>query len=418
MRTFSGLWRHPDFLKLWAGQTVSLFGSQITLLALPLTAVITLQASTLDMGWLRFATTLPALLFGLIIGIWIDRLRRRRMLIFADLGRALLLGSIPLAAFLHLLSMPMLYAVSFLTGFLTLLFDVSAMSYLPSLIERKDLIEGNSKLEVSRSGALIAGPSVAGLLVQLISAPFAIVVDALSFLVSVLSLVWIHRPEPRPVSEQQPAPFWSELRVGLHFIWRQPVLRVIVASLAVFNFFSSALSSLYVIYVVRALGVTPASLGLIYGIGSIGFLLGAGLVKPITERIGIGQAILWGAFLCDGGYLLILLAHGSSLLVICLLIAAQLVTSFGGPVTAIAQGSYRQAITPTQLQGRVNGANRFFASCLSPAGALIGGALGIALGLQWAMIVVIIGLQMGAFIFLLSPIRKVHDVPAPSHSVS
>lgn len=405
-RLFTGLWRHADFRKLWAGQTISLFGSQITVLALPVVATITLHANALQMGVLRAASSLPGLLFGLFVGVWVDRIRRRRILIGADLGRALFLVSIPIAAFAGLLNMGQLYIVAFAAGLLSLFFDVAHISFLPSLVQRKDLIDGNSKLETSRAGALIAGPGVAGLLIQAVTAPFAIIVDVLSFLGSALFLSLIRTPEPALVENKQRSSFWSDIRVGLRLVLQNPILRAISLSLMVFNFFLSMISALYILYVIRALGISPAILGFMYTAGSIGFLIGAALAGRAARRLGVGPAIIWGAILCDVPYLLIVLAGGPLIISVPILITAQFLTSIGGPITAINQASLRQAITPDSVQGRVNGTARFIGASMGPIGGLTAGLLGSYLGLRPTLVLATIGIQTGVFLLLTPSILK------------
>jgi MFS family permease len=227
----AGLWRHPDFLKLWAGQTISLFGSQISLLALPLTAVLVLNASPFQMGLLTALGALPPMLFGLMAGVWVDRLPRRLILILADTGRFLLLSLVPLAFLLGILGLGMLYVLSFLVGTLSIFFDVAYRSYLPSLIEREHLIEGNSKLELSESVGQIVGSGLAGGLVQALPAPLAILVDACSFLVSVLSMAWIRTPEPQEQDQPASSGMLRDMAAELRFVLRQPTLRTLTSSL-------------------------------------------------------------------------------------------------------------------------------------------------------------------------------------------
>ncbi|MHB8597919.1 MAG: MFS transporter [Ktedonobacteraceae bacterium] len=411
-RYFSGLWRHADFRKLWAGQTISLVGSQVTALALPVAAALTLRASAFQMGLLGVASALPTLLFGLLAGVWVDRFRRLPLLIGADLGRALLLGSIPVAAFVGLLSMGQLYIVAFLAGVLTLLFNIANMSLLPSLVEREQLVEGNSKLELSRSGAVIVGPGVAGLLIQWITAPFAIVVDALSFLGSAAFLARIRVPEAVP--NKKPLSLGSDLKVGVQTIVQHPILRSFITSLAAFNFFSYMIRALYVLYVIRALGISPAVLGLIYAVGSVGFLIGAFFASAVAQRLGTGPTIIWGAGVSNAAYLLIVVANGSVLSIALVLIAAQFIVSFASAITAINQQSMRQAVTPGEIQGRVHGATFFLASGLGTIGALIAGILGQNIGLHSTLVIATIGIQLGTIILLVTPFRKFRELsPVP-----
>lgn len=416
---FTGLWRHADFRKLWAGQTVSLIGSQITALALPVAATLTLHATAFQMGILILAGSLPTLLFGLVIGVGVDRFRRRPLLIGADIGRAVLLGSIPLAALFGLLTMGQLYLVTFLAGSLTLLFNIAHISLLPSLVQHEQLVEGNSKLELSRSGAVIVGPSIAGLLIQLVTAPFAIVLDALSFLGSAAFLARIHTKEKEqtpPVSKSPPS-FWLDLLTGIQTIVRHPILRSFLASLAAFNFFSYMIRALYVLYVLRILGVSPVLLGIIYAAGSVGFPIGAFFAGPVARRFGVGPTIIWGAGLSDAAYLLIILAHGSLVYAVPVLIAAQFLISLPSAITAINQLSMRQALTPNELRGRVNGASLFLTSGLGAIGAFVAGILGQAIGVRTTLIIAVIGIQVGTVILLVSPFRRFRDLPAAPQDI-
>jgi MFS family permease len=405
----AGLWANSEFLKLWAAQAISFFGSQITVLALPLTAAVSLQASATEMGMLRTAEVAPALLIGLFVGAIIDRLRRRPILILADIGRAVLLVSIPLASYLGILQMSHLYVVAFLSGILTVFFDIAHMSLLPSLVPRDRLVEGNSKLEVSRSIAMIAGPGIAGILVQLFTAAVALVFDALSFLGSALFLLLLRAPEAPAAGTAPRQRFWAEIAEGLHTVWRQPLLRTMALSLCIFNFFYNLIGAVYVLYVVRELRIAPATLGLIYTIGSIGFALGATLAGRAARRFGVGPTIVWGACLSDAAFLLIPLASGQHQAVVPLLIAAQLLATFAGPMTAINQLSLRQAVTPDRLQGRVNATMRVIALSAAPVGALFAGLLGGTLGLRPTLVIGALGIQLGFVLLLLSPLRTLRE---------
>jgi MFS family permease len=398
---------------LWAGQTISLLGSQITALALPVAATLSLHATAFQMGLLTVSAALPTLLFGLVAGVGVDRFRRRPLLIGADLGRAVLLGSIPLAALFGLLSMGQLYLVTFLAGSLTLLFTIAHVSLLPSLVQDEQLVEGNSKLELSRSGAVIVGPSLAGLLIQMVTAPFAILLDALSFLGSAAFLARIHTKEPAPPASKRHPSFWSDLVAGIQAIVQHPILRSFLASLAVFNFFSYMIRALYVLYVLRVLGVSPVLLGIIYAAGSLGFPLGDLLAGSLARRLGTGPTIIWGAGLSNAAYVLIVLAHGSLGVTVAILIAAQFLVSLPSSITAITQVSLRQALTPSALRGRVNGASLFLASGLGTLGALVAGLFGQAIGLRTTLLIAVIGIQAGMLILLVSPFRGFRDPSQP-----
>src|SRR5947209_2679448 len=279
------LWRHRDFLKLWAGQTISELGSRVTREGLPLTAVLVLHAGPAQMGILAALGGLSVLAFGLSAGVWVDRLRRRPILVGTDLGRAALLSTIPLAAMWQALGMAQLYAVAALAGVLTVFFDVAYQTYLPSLVGQEQLLEGNTKLVASSTMAEIAGPGVTGVLVQLITAPIAILLDAISFLFSAAMVLWIRNPEPAPV-RQEHEDFWIEALGGMKFIWRHPLLRPLAARSVTFFFSMGALGALYILYAIDVLHLQPAILGITIAIGGVGGTTGTVLSWPIVRRFG------------------------------------------------------------------------------------------------------------------------------------
>jgi MFS family permease len=404
-----GLWANPEFLKLWSAQSISFIGSQITLLALPLAATVELQASPGEMGLLRAVGVAPALLFGLVAGALIDRLRRRPILILCDLAQAVLIASIPVASFLGLLNIGQLYVVAFLAGVCAIFFDVAHMSLLPTLIPRERLIEGNSKLEMSRSFAKIVGPGLAGLLVQLLTASIALVMDALSFLGSAFFLLLLRTPETPPLSSAARPSLRREVAEGLRSLWSHPLLRTMALSLCVYNFFSNMIAAVYVLYAVNELAIMPATLGLIYTLGSIGFACGALLAGRAAGRFGVGPVIVWGAGFCDAAFLLIPLARGEHWTVVPLLIAAQFFATFAGAMTAINQMSLRQAITPDRLLGRVNATMRVIGVGAAPLGALAAGLLGGTLGLWPTLVIGATGIQFGFVVLLISRLRAVRE---------
>ncbi|MBI4493673.1 MAG: MFS transporter [Chloroflexi bacterium] len=405
----ASLWRRPDFLKLWAAETISVFGSQFTLLALPLIAAVALQASAAEMGILVAAERAPFLLIGLFAGVWVDRHRRRPILIGGDLGRALLLATIPLAALGGVLGMPQLYVVGFLGGVLTVFFDVAYQSYLPALVARTQLIEGNSKLEVSRSAAQISGPGIAGVVIQTISAPLAIALDALSFLLSGL-LLGLIRCQEAPLARAARAPMLAEVREGLAVVFGNPLLRSIAGCTATLNFFGSAIEALYILFAVRELGLTPAAIGLIFGLGSVGYLVGAVLAGQLAARLGLGRTIIGASLVCSLGEVPI--AFAAPAFALPLLASSWLLTSLATPVYNINQVSLRQAITPLRLQGRMNATMRFVVWGTMPLGGLAGGALGTLLDLRPTIALAAAGGVLAFLWVLLSPLRKLERIPS------
>jgi MFS family permease len=405
------LWRHPDFLKLWAGQTMSQFGSQITLLALPLTAALALHASAFQMGLLRAAEYLPYVLVGLIIGAVIDRQRRRPLLIGADIGRALLLGAVSLAAPLGLLHLGLLYVAAFFVGLLSLVFDVAYQSFLPSVIARERLVEGNSKLQGSESAAQIAGPGLAGVLVQLVSATPALRIDALSFLFSVFSLLLIRAPEPMPSRRTWGASICGEMAEGLRVALGDPRLRAVAACSGTWALFDGVLYTVLVLYVLRDLAVGPIVLGLIYASAGVGTFLGAFIAGRVARRVGQGRAIVAGATVSSFGTLVIPFAGGPTVLAISLLLLAQFLMGLGVMVYVVNQVSLRQAITPNHLLGRTNASIRFVGWIATPLGALLGGVLGGLIGLHATLVIAALGGVFGFLWVWFSPLRTHGEHP-------
>jgi MFS family permease len=378
----TGLWRHPEFLKLWAGQTISVFGDQASILALPLTAVLLLSASPLEMGWLGVSQTLPWLLVSLVAGAWVDRLPRRPILIASDLGRAVLLMAVPVAAAFGWLRIEHLYLIGFLAGVLNVSFGVAYQAFLPGLIDRRDLVEGNTRLEVSSSLAQGAGPGLAGLLVQRFGAPLTLGLDAASFVVSAFSILLIEPPLPPPAPVERRA-IWLEIGEGLRLLLRNPVLRAIVLNAATFNLAANLVSALYVVYASRELGLPPDVLGLVVAARGLGALAGALLAGWVGQVCGTGRSLLLATTLSAAGLVAIPLASGGATAAI--LGVGQLLFGMGVPFFNVHQASLRQAMTPDHLQGRINASFRFLVRGPAPLGALLGGVLGDALGLRPAL---------------------------------
>jgi Na+/melibiose symporter-like transporter len=401
------LWRHADFMKLWVGQTVSLFGSSLSRLALPLIAAITLNATPAQMGLLAAVGTAPSLVVGLFAGVWADRYRRRKLLIVGDVGRALLLATIPAAAFLGVLSLAQLYIVGFLGGVFTVFFDVASRSYLPTLIDRRQLVEGNGKLELSGSITAVAGPSLAGIVIQAITAPMAIVMDAVSYVASALCVFLIRRREEAP--QMSRAPMVAQVREGLSIVFRNPLLRAFAGCLATSNFTSSVFFALYILYGTRELGLNAAALGLVYGIGASGALVGAMLAPWVAARLGVGWAIIAGAFLGSLEVLPVVFATPS--LAVPLLLLSSLLGNFGWVVYNVNETSVRQAVTPMALQGRMNATFIFIVSGMLPLGALAGGAFGQVLGLRETITLAAFGSLLSFLWVLFSPVRGLARIP-------
>jgi MFS family permease len=403
------LWRDLDFLKLWIGQTISEIGSRITIVALPLVAVLMLNARPSQMGVLAGIGGLASLSFGLAAGLWVDRLRRRPILIVTDLGRAAVLGSIPLAAVFGILRMEQIYAVVAVAGILTVLFDVAYQSYLPSLVERDQILEGNSKLAFSSSIAEIAGPGLTGILVQLLTAPIAILLDALSFLASALTVWLVRKPEPQVV----PTPrlhVWEELTAGMRAIAQSPIRRALAGHSGTAGFFGGFFASLYVLYVISDLHLSPALLGAVIALGGVGNVLGAAIAPRLMRRAGIGAALIGSLLIMGAASLMIPLAHGSVVTATAFLMLAQ-VGDVCWPVFNVCELSLRQAITPSEVLGRVNAAMQMLNRGLLPIGSLGAGILAEMIGLRPTLAVGAAGLLLSSGWLVLSPIRTMRDYP-------
>ena len=405
--------RHPDFLRLWAGETISQVGTQVTLLAVPLIAITLLDASTLQVGLLTAAETLPFLLVGLPAGAIVDRLRRRPVMIAADVGRALALATVPLAHHLDVLSMAQLFAVVLVVGVLTVFFDVAYQSYLPTLVDREHLVEGNSKLELSRSGAQVAGPGLGGGLVGWVGAATAVWLDAASFLVSALALVGIGKPEETPDREADaagtPIRLRTQIAEGVRYVWRHPYLRPMAFCTGTFNLFGTMSYSIVLVFAVRELDVSAGRMGLVVAAGNLGFVVGAALTRRITARLGVGRTI-WISGLVSGlgPWLLGLATPGTATV---LLIAGFAIGSAGIPAYNINQVSLRQAITPARLQGRMHATMRFVVWGTMPLGGVLGGTLGSLIGLRATLLVAAGGTTVAFLWVLFSPVARVVEMP-------
>jgi MFS family permease len=412
-RPTGALWSNADFLRLWTGQSISELGTQVSQLAIPIVAAIALHASPIVFSLLTVFGFLPFILFALPAGAWVDRMRRKRILIVGDSARALLLATIPVTYALGALTIWQLLVIQFVVGVFTVFFDVAYQSYLPQLVHRDHLIDGNSKLQLTVSIAQVAGPSLSGGLITAISAPYAIVADSISFVVSTVFLFLIHKPEHLPErAEGDPKPrMWPEVKEGLNWIVRNPYLRRIAACTGTSNFFGTMGFAIFVLYALRILHLAPWQIGLVFGAGSVGAIIGALIVNRIQKRIGVGPTIIAMAVLFSTAGIAVPLAPKSFPLP--LLIGSFFVTGFGGVAYNITQVSLRQAITPEGLQGRMNAAMRWIVWGTIPLGTLLGGTLAQVFTLRSALFVSAIGGFPTFLLVLFSPLRHMHDMPAP-----
>jgi len=409
LRLDGPLWRNGDFLRLWSGQTISQFGSQISGLALPLLAILVLDASAFEVAALGVAEFLPFILFSLPAGAWVDRLRRRPILIVADWGRGVALASVPVAYLLDSLAMTQLYIVRFVVGGFTVFFDVAYQSFLPSLVAREELTDANGKLEVSRSAAQTGGPGVAGLLVGVLSAPYAILVDAISFVASALFVSSIRLTESiEPAANGERERLRTEIADGLRFVLKHPIMRPSLVYVALVNFFSNIVFSVYLVFAVRDLDLSPTAIGLIGSIGNVGLLVGAIIAPRLGTRFGVGPVLIVVAAI--SGFSLWLIPLASERLVIPLLVASGGIFGFCAVVYNVVGISLMQAITPDRMLGRMTASRRFVVFGVIPLGMLAGGTLGTNMGLRETMWIGAVGSSLCFLALLASPIRRIRTV--------
>jgi len=404
------LLRGHDFRNLWLGQSISLLGDQISYIALPLVAVLVLDAGPAQMGYLGAASLMPHLLLSLPAGVWLDRVaRRRRILISCDLARAAILATVPIAYGFDALTLGQLYGVAFLAGCFAVFFDLSYPTVFVSVTPREQFLEGSSLINGSRSFSYVAGPSVGGLLVQAFSAPFTILADAVSYLFSALFLGRVRAAEA-PVEDVEGG-MRSRVAEGIRFIGGNEIFRPALLATATLNFFNYAFSALFVLYATRTLDIEAGTLGLILGAGAVGGLLGATFAARLGRAIGVGRAFLLGCVLFPAPLVLIPLAEGPRPVIIGMLFAAEFLSGMGVMILDINGGSIMYALTPDRLRSRSQGAFNFVNWGIRPIGALVGGALGAWIGVRPTLWVATIGAIAGALWLLPSPVLGLRELP-------
>jgi MFS family permease len=400
------------FRDLWLGQTISVFGDQVTLIAVPIIAVLTLGATPEQMGFLTAAGLLPHLLFSLPAGVWMDRIReRRRLMIFFDLGRAVVIGSIAVAFVVGVLTLPQLFVTTFIAGTLGVAFDLAWSTQFVTVVERDEYLTANSLFNGSRSMAQVAGPLIGGALIQFFEAPFAVLIDAVSYLFSAFFLSRIEMSEP-PI-EPSTDSLRSQLAIGLTFISRDGVMRPALLSVATVNFFSYAFSALFILYATTYLGLDPGLLGLVLGAGAIGAVLGAVVASRVGRNIGIGPSYALGLLVFSGSWILVPLATpGWPLVVVAgLVLVSEFIGGLGVMILDINAGAIIPARTPHAIRSRVTGGWRFVNMGIRPIGAVVGGLAGGLIGVRETMFVATIGALCGMLFLVRSPVLSLHEVP-------
>ncbi|WP_322923421.1 MFS transporter [Paenibacillus campi] len=411
MAKTKGLWTNIDFLKFWFGETLAMFGSRVTGLALPLVAALTLNSTPWEMGVLNALQFSPYLLVGLFAGVYIDRLRRKPIMLAANIGRAVLLLVIPFGYIFHFLEMYHLYVIGFLVGTLTLLFDLSYQSYLPSLVGKEHLTEGNSKLEVSRSLADVSGPGISGGLIALMSAPIVLILHSFTLLCSAFSLLLIKKDEPSQAKVVAHKPIFQEIGKGMRLVFGNKYLRAIAGEASTYNMFSQVMAAVSIIYITKQLQITPALLGIILSTASIGSIIGSLIAKRLGDKYSLGSIIIVTMMLGCGAPLLVPLASGPLHVTVPILIISYFFGSMGVVISNIYVVSIRQTITPDDMLGKMNASYRFVVTGVTPIGALLGGALGNLVGLRMTLLIGALGTLTALIWVLCSPLVSLKKMP-------
>ena len=409
-----GLWHNRDFVRLWGAATVSTFGSLITRTALPFTAILTLEASASDLGALRIAELLPGFVVGLVAGVWVDRLSRRPIMIATDLGRAALLLTIPLAAVAGWLQLEHLLVVMALVSVLTVFFDVASQSYVPSIVAKADLVEANSKLSAAMSVAESASFSAAGWLIQLFTAPFAIVIDAVTFVASAGLVARIEDRESVAEADRSAAATATvagEIAEGLRTVWQQPILRGIVVSAFFQNLTMGIFGTVFLLYVSREVGFSPGVLGLIFAVGGASAFIGSAIAGRLS-RFGVGSVMIVSLLLAAVGEAFVPLATAANVVGVVFLVAQQIVGDAAYTVYDINQVSLRQAIAPGHILGRVNASVRVAEFGAVLIGTVLAGYLGVAVGLRETLWIGVMLSFFAAVVIAISPVRGLRHIPA------
>ena len=379
------------------------------LIALPLVGVLVVHAGAAQMGYLLTAALVPNLLFSLHAGAWVDRRgKRRQTMIVADLGRAAVLATIPLAYAFDVLTLWQLYVVAFLEGTLSVLFFVAYSTLFVTLVPRERYVEANALLNGSRALSGIAGPSIGGTLVQVLSAPAALAADALSFVASSLSLARISPAEPPTEDAER-----GHVAAGIRWIAADPIVRASLGATATINFFNFVFWALYILYATRALHIRPGLLGLLLGAASIGAVLGSLVTRRLADRIGIGPAFLVGCIVFPAPLVLVPLAGGPRPLVLGLLFLAEFGSGLGVMILDITSASIKAAIVPDRLRARVSGAYMVVNYGVRPLGSLLGGVLGSTIGLRPTLWIASVGAIAGFLWLLPSPVPRLRMLPDP-----
>ena len=413
------LWRDADFRRLWVGQTASQFGEQAGLVVLPLIAVLTLNADASQLGVLRAVGQAPILLLSLFVGAWVDGWRTRTVMVLADLGRALVLSGAAVAGLLGGLGLPALLVVAFAVGSLSVFFDVAYQASLVRLVERHQLVQGNSALEGSRSAAQIGGLALGGLLVTLLPAPIAVASSVPLFALSSVSIRRIRRHESIPERAQRPPRVWRQIEGGLRFVAGNTLLRTVGLASAAFQFSLAATMTVYLLFLTRELHLTGTDVGLALAATGPGALVGSLLAARLPSRFGYGTILVSAAVLGDGVLMCVPALHGPAVATIPALVAINFVFGTFGQLVSVTVMAVRQAITPDGMQGRVAATITCAGMGLTPLGSLLGGLLGQEWGLRTSLLVTAAGMMASPLLMALSPLARLgRALPVPAERAS
>ncbi len=412
----SPLWRNDAFVRVWTAATISIFGTLITRMALPLVAILTLSAGPIEVAILRGVELGSLMLVGLVAGAWVDRLRRRPVLIWADLGRAVLIGSIPVAFAFGVLSMVQLIVVAALAASLTAFFDAADNAYLPTIVERERLIEANSALAASGSAAETLGFGISGFLVAALSGPITVAIDAVSYLVSALLLLSVRREEAPPPLPEDREPVLDEIRHGLRRVRNDPILRAFAGAQMLLASLWGVFGAIWFLFALEELGLSPAVVGVIAGVGGISSFIGAVVAQRSTRRWGIGMVAIAAMLLAALGNLFIPLAPaGAPIVALACLLAQQLIADSAVTVYDITDLSVRQSLVPDRELGRVASTFRVLAVAAQLVATIAAGLLAEAIGLRpTAFLAPIFGV-LAAAVLWWSPVRRLRELPERDH---
>lgn len=408
---FSGaLWRDRDFVRLWLAQSVSAFGSRITRAGLPIAAIIGFGASASQVGLLAALSYGPALVVGLAAGGFVDRSRRRGLMIAADLVRAVVLAAVPVAALLHLLALPHLYVAAALVGAASVLFEIADHAYLPVLVQREQLVDANASLSATEAVAEIGGPALAGALFQVLAAPFAIAANAATYLISALFLAGIRKPEPRPEPEPQ-ASWIDDVALGFGAAWKHPLVRPVFLMTCAESLAGGIFGATYMIFCLKVVGLGPGLLGVAIAMGGVGALVGASFAGWLSRRFGVGPSILGAQAMSGVVGVLIALTPSEPIGGLAMLMVSQFLGDAVAVAALVLGGSLRQTVLPPEVLGRVGASFKAASGGLAVVGALLGGVLGEALGIRGAIIAGAVGLSLCPLFGLPSPLRRLREMP-------